>query len=62
MAQKGFHPVLTESATGPYERLGSSVVYRMLRLKQLHPQPLTGRLPPEIDVGLDRKAISPDAG
>ena len=57
--KKGFHPVLAESSTGPYERLDSSVVYRMLRLKQLHPQPLTGRLPPDIDVGLDRKATCP---
>jgi len=56
---KGFHPVVAEGATGPYERLDSSVMYRMLRLKQLHPQPLTGRLPPEIDVGLDRKASCP---
>jgi len=57
--QKGFHPVLAEQATGPYERLDSSLVYRMLRLKQLHPQPLTGRLNPDIDVGLDRKATCP---
>src|SRR6187402_3151524 len=42
---KGFHPVLSEGgggATDVYGRLDGSVLYRMLRLKQLHPQPLTG--------------------
>ncbi|MEI9953615.1 MAG: fatty acid cis/trans isomerase [Pseudomonadota bacterium] len=59
---KGFHPVLAEGLTGVsdvYGRLDGSVLYRMLRLKQLHPQPLTGRLAPGIDVGLDRKASCP---
>ena len=57
--KKEFHPVLAEGATDPYQRLDGSVLYRMLRLKQLHPQPLTGRLAPGIDVGLDRKASCP---
>jgi len=56
---KGFHPVVSEGVSDPYERLDGSLVYRMLRLKQLHPQPLTGRLAPGIDVGLDRKASCP---
>jgi len=56
---KGFHPVVAEGATAAYERLDGSVVYRMLRRKQLHPQPLTGRLPAGIDIGLDRKASCP---
>jgi hypothetical protein len=59
---KGFHPVLAEGVTGvtdTYGRLDGSVIYRMLRLKQLNPQPLTGRLAPEVDVGLDRKASCP---
>ncbi|HET7538250.1 MAG TPA: fatty acid cis/trans isomerase [Polyangiaceae bacterium] len=56
---KGFHPVLAEGADGPYARLDGSVLYRMLRLKQLHPQPLTARLPAGIDIGLDRKASCP---
>src|SRR6187399_2031712 len=56
---KGFHPVVSEGVEDPYERLDGSVMYRMLRLKQLHPQPLTGRLAPGIDVGLDRKASCP---
>src|SRR4051794_38764433 len=56
---KGFHPVLAEGLTDVsdrYGRLDGSVMYRMLRLKQLHPQPLTGRLPLGVDIGLDRKA------
>ena len=56
---KGFHPVLAEGKNDPYARLDGSVLYRMLRLKQLHPQPLTGRLPAGIDIGLDRKASCP---
>jgi hypothetical protein len=59
---KGFHPVLSEGgggATDVYGRLDGSVLYRMLRLKQLHPQPLTGRIPSGVDIGLDRKASCP---
>lgn len=39
--------------------LEGSVLYRMLRLKQLHPQPLAGMLDPSIDTGLDRKSSCP---
>ena len=58
---KGFHPVLAEGVTGTdaYGHLDGSVMYRMLRLKQLNPQPLTGRLPAGVDIGLDRKASCP---
>ena len=59
--KKGFHPVLAEglSGTDTYGELDGSVMYRMLRLKQLHPQPLTGRIPAGVDIGLDRKATCP---
>jgi fatty acid cis/trans isomerase CTI len=56
---KGFHPVLAEGAASASERLDGSVLYRMLRLKQLHPQPLVGMLDPSIDTSLDRKASCP---
>ena len=57
--QKGFHSVVSEVKRTPYDNLDGSVMYRMLRLKQLHPQPLTGMLDPSIDVGLDRAQACP---
>jgi hypothetical protein len=56
---KGFYPVLGEGADTPAERLRRSVMYRMLRLKRLHPQPLTGMLGAHVDTSLDRKAKCP---
>lgn len=56
---KGFHSVLAEGVGSASERLDGSVLYRMLRLKQLHPQPLVGMLDPSVDTSLDRKATCP---
>lgn len=57
---KGFFAVIDESASAdPAERLRNSVMYRMLRLKQRHPQPRVGMLPDSLDVGLDRKQVCP---
>jgi hypothetical protein len=56
---KGFHPVLADAASSAEGRLDGSVLYRMLRLKQQHPQPLVGMVDPSIDTGLDRKAVCP---
>ncbi|MGI9291847.1 MAG: fatty acid cis/trans isomerase [Gammaproteobacteria bacterium] len=55
--EMGFHGVLNrqdETALTPPERLRESVLYRMLRLKQLNPQPRTGMLPPSVTTDLDR--------
>lgn len=60
--QRGFHPVVSEAKRTPSENLDGSLMYRMLRLKQLHPQPLTGMLDPSIDVGLDREQTCPTLG
>lgn len=57
--ERGFHPVVSEVKRAPDDNLDGSVMYRMLRLKQLHPQPLTGMLDPGIDVGLDREQTCP---
>lgn len=60
--EKGFYPVVNENAadiTSPAERLENSVMYRMLRLKQLHPQPLAGMLPASLDVELNREQSCP---
>lgn len=56
---KGFHAVISEGLQEPYDRLDGSLMYRMLRLKQRHPQPLTGWLDPSIDTSLGRKATCP---
>lgn len=52
---KGFHPVLTRSAADPEQALSQSLLYRMLRLKELNPQPRTGMLPDSVTLDLDRK-------
>lgn len=54
---KGFHPVLSESRGDAEARLADSVLYRILRLKQLNPQPRTGMLPDAVTVELDRKQV-----
>ena len=58
--QKGFHTLLNEGKdANPQRNLESSVMYHMLRLKQLHPQPRTGMLADSIDLGLDRDQVCP---
>jgi len=56
---QGFHPVLQDGAATAEGRLADSVLYRMLRLKQLNPQPLTGMLPDAVTVDLDREQTCP---
>lgn len=53
--EKGFHSVLNETELKtPQANLDASVIYQILRLKQLNPQPRVGMLPDEVDVSLDR--------
>lgn len=56
---KGFHSVIgdhgKDDGADPADRLRDSVLYRMLRLKQLNPQPRTGLLPDAMTLGLDRE-------
>jgi len=60
---KNFSPVLHEKAddesNSPVENLKNSVLYRMLRLKQLQPQARTGMLSDTFDLSLDRKQSCP---
>ena len=56
---KGFHPILNETGTGAAENLDQSVMYRMLRLKELNPQPGEGLLPDQFDLSLGRKQTCP---
>jgi hypothetical protein len=54
---KGFHPVISEATDTKAARLEESVLYRMLRLKQLNPQPRTGMVPDAVTLELDRKQV-----
>lgn len=60
---KNFSPVLYEKPeaenNNPVKNLEQSVLYRMLRLKQLHPQARTGLLSDKFDLSLDRKQSCP---
>jgi hypothetical protein len=60
---KDFTSVLYEKNKGesndPVKNLKNSVLYRMLRLKQLQPQARTGMLDTSFDLSLDRKQSCP---
>ncbi|MCP3866649.1 MAG: fatty acid cis/trans isomerase [Gammaproteobacteria bacterium] len=57
---KGFHSVVSDEPVGdPQTNLENSLLYRMLRLKQLHPQPRIGMLSESIDLGLGRSQVCP---
>jgi len=57
--RKGFHAVLNEGDTSPERNLSDSVLYKMLRLKQIHPQARVGMLSETFDLSLDRKQTCP---
>jgi len=56
---KGFHSILNEGDTSAAQNLDQSVMYRMLRLKELNPQREEGRLPGEFDLSLNRSQTCP---
>jgi len=56
---RGFFPILAEDAQSREETLRQSVMYQMLRLKQLHPQARTGKLSDDLDTRLDREQVCP---
>ena len=51
--------MLNEGGNDPVQNLNQSVLYQMLRMKQLSPQQKTGRLPESFDLGLGRKQTCP---
>ncbi|MFW2374100.1 MAG: fatty acid cis/trans isomerase, partial [Gammaproteobacteria bacterium] len=57
--QKDFTTVLNEGNANPRANLEDSVMYRMLRQKQLYPQAHTGMLSDDFDVSLDREQMCP---
>ncbi len=56
---RGFHSVLNEQQQTPENNLKNSVMYRMLRLKQKHPQPRGDHLPDSFTLELDREQVCP---
>ncbi len=60
--EKGFYSIFDpegRDSGDPEERLQKSVMYQMLLLKQLHPQPAAGLLPKAIDTSLGRSQSCP---
>ena len=60
--EKGFYSIFDPAGRDsgdPEERLKKSVMYQMLLLKQLHPQPSAGLLPKSIDTSLGRSQSCP---
>lgn len=57
--QKNFHTVIHETDNDPAANLSQSVLYRMLRMKQIAPQPRVGMIPDRIDLSLGRKQTCP---
>ncbi|MFW2372134.1 MAG: fatty acid cis/trans isomerase, partial [Gammaproteobacteria bacterium] len=56
---KGFHSVLNEKENDPANNLRHSVLYNMLRLKQLKPQPRVGMIDDSFDLSLYRDQTCP---
>jgi len=56
---RGFHPVVAEKSMQSEQEaadfMRQSILYRLLRLKQLNPQPRTGLVPEALTLGLARK-------
>ena len=57
--QKGFETVLNEGEVNKVRNLENSVMYRMLRQKQLYPQARTGMLSDDFDISIDREQTCP---
>ncbi|MCW8935197.1 MAG: fatty acid cis/trans isomerase [Gammaproteobacteria bacterium] len=57
--EKGFHSILNEQEDNAINNLRDSVLYKMLRLKQLNPQPRVGMIDDSFDLGLNRQQTCP---
>jgi hypothetical protein len=58
--EKGFHPVVSDVPGSAEDNLHNSVLYQLLRLKQLNPQPRVGMLPESFTLELDREQECPN--
>jgi len=56
---KGFHSVINEQENNAINNLRHSVLYKMLRLKQLNPQPRVGMIDDSFDLSLNREQTCP---
>ncbi|NOY66468.1 MAG: isomerase [Gammaproteobacteria bacterium] len=56
---RGFYPVLNEGENNQKDNLDNSVMYRLLQLKQQHPQPDVKKLPDSFSLKLNRKQTCP---
>ena len=57
--EKGFHSILNEQESNAINNLRHSVLYKMLRLKQLNPQPRVGMIDDSFDLSLSREQTCP---
>lgn len=57
--EKGFHSILNEQEDSAINNLRHSVLYKMLRLKQLNPQPRVGMINDSFYLGLNREQTCP---
>ena len=55
----GFSPVLNEYRNTPEQNRSTTLICRVLALKQAHPQPAAGLAPDALDFSLDRKQSCP---
>ncbi|OAI18632.1 isomerase [Methylomonas lenta] len=51
--KKGFHPVLNERNQTGVANLDNSVLVKLIQLKRLNPQPITGKLDADYDLAFD---------
>lgn len=58
--EKGFYPVLNEGENTPRQNLEQSVLYNMLRLKEVYPQARVGMLSSDFDLELNRDQSCPE--
>ncbi|MCK5360658.1 MAG: fatty acid cis/trans isomerase, partial [Gammaproteobacteria bacterium] len=57
--QKDFTAIINEAENDPAANLSQSVLYRMLRMKQITPQSRVGMLSDQVDISLNRKQTCP---
>ncbi len=53
--KKKFHPVITDVDSTPQENLENSLIYKIIQLKEMFPQPRAGLISKEIDTSLNRR-------
>lgn len=57
--QRAFHPVLNERADSDIANLENSVLAKLIHLKRLNPQPISGKLDSDFDLAFDHELQCP---